>query len=579
MNSKHKASTSSTGADGSTRLTEATVLPPVRELSMAESRFAHETFGMEANALRRPPVSKLGVLDVGTNSIHLVMAEISPEGDFRILGCDKQMVQLGKGGFVEHVLTDRAMNDGLGALKRFVKMTRLRGIINLKAVATSAVREAKNGGDFLRRVRDELGFDLRVISAEEEARLIYLAVRHAVDLGDQDHLMVDMGGGSLEIVVGNSERADVTASVKLGASRLAELFLQSDPPAKDELKALRRHINEELESLSSRIGDRAFEKLITTSGTIANVAVICMHRRGISRIEPFNTLGMDRSEVKSLLEDLSKMARVDRMKIAGLDERRVDSVLPATMLIHTLLRKYDISSVEHCGMALREGVIIDHIARHRASLRARATWPDPRTRSAYHLGERCGFHRDHAQHVSKLALSLFDQLAPIHRLNHCYRDLLRYACLLHDIGYMISYRSHHKHSYYLIRNGRLKGFSEREIEVIANLARYHRKGLPKKAHYSYHNLDKADRRSVRRLIPLIRLANALDRTHYSAIHSIECRLSEDCLHLSASASKDAELELWTANLHKRLFKKRFGIPIEITLNSEQTAIEHHEHRI
>lgn len=514
-------------------------------------------------AVRRPPVALFGAIDVGTNSIHLVMVEISPEGDFRILGREKEMVQLGKGGFARHVLTSRAMSDGVNTLKRFIKMARLKGIGRLRAVATSAVREARNGGDFVRRVQDELGLDLHVISAEEEARLIYLAVRHAVDCGDGDNLIADIGGGSLEIIIGNESRSELLFSVKLGASRLAELFLHSDPPAANELKALRQHVERQLAPVMERIGRRRIVRGIVTSGTIENVATICAYRRGTREIEPFTQLRIRRSELKGLIADLSGLSREERSRVPGLDARRVEAIVPAGVVLHMLMRKLDLDEVEYCEMALREGVIIDHIARHRVGLRARATWPDPRPRSVFHLAERCNYRAEHAEQVARLALSLFDQLAGLHRLDARYREMLRFACLLHDVGYLISHESHHKHSYYLIRNGGLQGFHEAEIELIANLARYHRKGRPKKSHYSFQNLAGVHRPVLRRLIPLIRLANALDRTHYSVVESLACRVLPDRVSLHVHARRDAELELWTASLHRRLFERQFGVPLEI----------------
>lgn len=532
----------------------------------------------QSTGLRKPPVTNLGAIDVGTNSIHLVMAEISPDGDFRILGRDKQMVLLGKGGFSQHVLTARAMDDGLAALRRFVKMARLKGITRLKAVATSAVREARNGGTFVTRVREQLGLDLHVISAEEEARLIYLAVRHAIDLGGGCNLIADIGGGSLEIVVGSAHQAEVVSSLKLGASRLGELFLHSDPPTAGELKALRHHVEKSLEPLATRVGPRSFDRCLATSGTVQNLATICAYRRGAQEIDPVTQLRIERPELKDLLSDLGGMTRDERSSVPGIDARRIDSVLPATVLLNVLMRTFGISTVEHCDMALREGVILDHIARHRAGLRARATWPDPRTRSVLHLGERCGYRREHAEQVARLALSLFDQLATLHGLDAPYRDLLKYACLLHDTGYLISHKSHHKHAYYLIRNGGLQGFSETETELIANLARYHRKGRPRKSHYSYQHLDRADRPALRRLIPLIRMANALDRTHYSVVDSVTCRVAKNRVHLLAHTRKDAELELWTAGLHRRIFEKEFGMPIVISLAPLNAGREDEERR-
>lgn len=523
-----------------------------------------------------PAAAKFGAIDVGSNSIHLVMAEISPEGDFRILGRDKEMVLMGKEGFERHMLTNRAMHEGLQALKRFVKMAHLKGVNRLRAVATSAVREATNGGDFVEAVRDQLGLALHVISAEEEARLIYLAARHAVDLGEGDNLIMDIGGGSLEMVVGNASRAEVLASVKLGASRLAELFLRQDPPAEGEFKALRRHIEQNLNPLVQRVGQRTFTHCIGTSGTVENLATICAYRRGATEIEPFTQLHIGRAELKGLLAELGELSREERLKVAGVDARRADSILAGAAVLLAVMQAFGIDMVEHCDMALREGIILDDIAKHRAHLKARAMWPDPRMRSVIYLGERCQYRPEHAEQVARLAVSLFEQLKPLHGLDDRYRELLRYACMLHDVGYLISHKSHHKHSYYLIRNGGLQGFSEQEVEVMANIARYHRKGRPRKSDYSWANLDKEHRRPVRKLLAMMRLANALDRTHDMVVDAVSCRLTADAVEISVHTEKDAELEMWTARRQAEFFEREFERQVRISLVRPETQETAHD---
>ncbi|HKQ50008.1 MAG TPA: Ppx/GppA phosphatase family protein [Phycisphaerae bacterium] len=515
---------------------------------------------------------KFGAIDVGTNSIHLVMVEVSPEGDFRILGRDKEMVQLGRGGFVEHVLTERAMEDGLACLTRFAKLARLKGVGRLRAVATSAVREARNGGDFVQRVRRALGLELHVLSTEEEARLIYLAVRHAVNLGNDDHLVVDVGGGSVEVIVGNANRPEVLFSAKLGALRLSELYLKKDPPAVEEIKALRRHVESALAALENRVGRRKFDRCLATSGTFEHLAEICTRRRGEEQSDT-DVLRVSRAEIKTLLSDLIGTRRDELLKVPGMEARRVSTILPAATTLMALARMFDISQFEYCDMALREGIIIDHIASRRAHFLARATWPDPRTRSVVQLAERCGYNRAHAEQVQQLALSLFGQLAALHHLDDRYRDLLSYACLLHDVGYMISHKGHHKHSYYLIRNGGLQGFSEPEIEIIANIARYHRKAWPRKSHYSYQQLDREGRDAVCKLIPIIRLANALDRTHYSVADALDCRVNADRVEVLVHSGKDMELEMWTARRQCPLFEREYGVQVAVSLASNVKELQ------
>lgn len=549
--------------------------PRASPLDAEEHESGPAFMSARAQVFRRPPPAKLGAIDVGTNSIHLIMAEISPEGDFRVLGRDKDMVQLGKDGFTRHVLTHRAMHEGVQTLKRFTKMARLKGISRLRAVATSAVREATNGGDFVEAVRERLGLQLHVISAEEEARLIYLAVRHAVDLGGDDNLIMDIGGGSLELIVGNAARAGILTSAKLGASRLAELFLHNDPPAVSEIKALRRHIEEHLQPVLKQVGARSFARCIGTSGTVQCIAAVCAYRRGTPEIEPYTQLAIERAELKSLLADMQHLNRDQRLKMAGVDARRVDSVLAGSILLLMAMQAFGISQMQHCEMALREGIILDDIATHRAHLKARAMWPDPRIRSVIGLAERCNYYPAHAQQVSRLALELFDQLATLHNLQANYRDLLRYACLLHDIGYLISHRNHHKHSYYLIRNGGLQGFSEQEIEFVANLARYHRKGRPRKSHYSWQNLAREHRPAVHKLLPLVRMANALDRTHDNVVDALECHIAPRGIELVVRARKDAELELYMARRQAGFFERQLDTAIRIVLAGQDVQEKSH----
>jgi exopolyphosphatase/guanosine-5'-triphosphate,3'-diphosphate pyrophosphatase len=520
------------------------------------------------DVVRKPPPAKFGAIDVGSNSVHLVMVEISPEGDFEVLGRDRDPVRLGQGGFEDHLLTQEAMDRGVDTLKRFRKMCELKGVTRLQAVATSAVREAHNGGDFVERVRREVDLRLRVISREEEGRLIYVGVRHAVNLGDRDHLIVDVGGGSTELVVGNATEPRAIHSFKLGGARLAELFLTSDPPTDGERKKLRNHIRETFEPALAQFRGYAFKRCIGTSGSIKSLALLARHLLAEeSDCDPdeWTHLTLTRSDIKLIINELGPLSREDRRKCPGLDARRVDSTIPVAHVMLHLMMDLDIDGIDFCDFALREGVIIDHISRHRQKLLARATWPDPRRRSAIHLAERCGYRREHAEQVTRLALRLFDQLGRVHQLEPSYRELLAHACLLHDIGYLISHKDHHRHSYYLISNGDLKGFDEQEVEVIANIARYHRKNRPKKTHANFSRLATAHRGPVQAMAVLLRLANALDRTHYSVVDDVTCRLEHRHIGLEVHTTQDAELELWMARRHAKLFRREFAAGFDVEL--------------
>jgi exopolyphosphatase/guanosine-5'-triphosphate,3'-diphosphate pyrophosphatase len=524
-----------------------------------------EFLNRRSKALRKPPATLYGAIDIGTNSVHLVLVEISPEGDFRVIGSDKEMVRLGRGGFSKNELTDEAMDAGIAALRRFVRMARLKRVTKLKAVATSAVREARNGGDFVARAKDELDLLVNVISMEEEGRLIYRGVANAVDLGTHNNLIVDIGGGSVELIVGTAREAKCICSVKLGGLRLAELFLHSDPHSPSEYKALRQHVRHGLADALATMQGHPVTRCIGTSGTIRSLAMLCAHRRGDYSDDP-NAIGrITVADLRALRDQLRFSTRAERLRIPGMDARRVDGCLPAAIVLLEVMRGMNVAGLEHCASALREGVIVDYIGTHRRKLLARATWPDPRMRSVIQLAERCDFARNHSEHVAGLAVQLFDGLQPVLRLPEIYRELLRYAGLLHDIGYLIGHPAHHKHAYYLISNGKLRGFDAQEIQVIANIARYHRKDRPRKSHYSFQQLKNDHRQPVRRLSVLLRLADALDRTHYQIVDAVGCEISPDRVDLRVHTAHDAELELWTVRRIAPLFEKEFDLALGVRL--------------
>ena len=543
--------------------------PVIEPSAVAVGPEAAERRGTPA---RRPPTTVFAAIDVGTNSIHQVIAEISPEGDFKILDSDKDMVMLGQGGFINQQLTSAAMDLGLAALKRYQRIAELKGAAKIKAVATSAVREAHNGGSFVERVRRETGLQLLVISREEEGRLIYLGVRHAVELGNHDNLIVDIGGGSAELIVGNAEQALAIHSLKIGGSRLAELFLRRDPPHPDELKALRHHVRDQLAPVLATLQARTFARCIGTAGTTKHLAGLCAAYGGRGAEGESSGVFIHADELHGLVPELLAKSRAQRLAMRGMDPRRVNGCVAAGVVLLAVFDGLGLRTLEYCESALREGMIVDYIGRHRQKLRARATWPDPRSRSVLYLAERCGYRRAHAEQVARLALRLFDELAPLHGLPASYRELLHYAGLLHDIGYLIGHTAHHKHSYYLISNGELKGFDPQEIEVIANIARYHRKERPKTAHFSYQRLIRAHRRPVRCLAVLLRLADALERTHYGVVQDVYCRIGRRTVDLRVRAVQDAELELWTAQHNCAYFEREYGRRLRVRL-AEESAPE------
>jgi exopolyphosphatase / guanosine-5'-triphosphate,3'-diphosphate pyrophosphatase len=500
---------------------------------------------------------RVAAIDIGTNSVHMVIVEVTDQLAFRILGSEKDLTNLGSAALVHHKLTRRAMVHTYQILSRYTQIARKLDCDVIRAYATSAVRECANGGDFVQLLKLELGLDIRVISAQEEARLIYLAVRQAVDLGDQPTLIVDIGGGSAEIIVGTAEKPLLLQSRKLGASRLTQQFVLSDPISKRNLKDLEKHIDETLKPLLAQAKSMGIQRVIGTSGTMENVAAMCHAQYGEKDSRHRLLTLMSHEDFAEVYKRLRRLPVEDRRELPGLDPGRADQIVAGATVVNYLFENLGIESVEVCDRAMREGMIIDYMQTHWPKIRLSVQIRDPRRRSIMELGRRCNYNEAHALQVANLSLSLFDQLKSLHRLDAHAREMLEYAAITHDIGWHIGHSSHHKHSYYLVKNGDLDGFSPVEIEIIANVARYHRRSAPKKSHEAYMSLRAEEREIVCKLAALLRIADGLDRGHYGNVRRLKVVRSGGKISIRLLTSADPELELWGARHKTEMFETLF----------------------
>lgn len=500
---------------------------------------------------------RLAAIDVGSNSVHMVVAQADADGGLTTLWRMKEMVGLGRISFPSRRLSREAMDRALGTLGRFVQEARHRQAEKVLAVATSAIREAENGGRFIERVRRELGLHLRVVSAKDEARLIYLGVRHAVSLGTTPSLILDIGGGSVEFVVARKDHPLLLESRKLGAARMTARFIKSDVAQVSEIKALLSHYDAELRPLIASIRSFKPARIIGTSGTLENLAAMC----GRGDEEP---PVIRRGPFCKMLDQLLETSSDQRSRIRGLDDQRRDQVLAGAILVNELFRRLDIEEIEICRSAMREGLLVDYLAHHRPELQVRRRIPEPRRRAVLDLARRCHWQQAHCEQVARLALRLFDQLRPLHGLEKEDRELIEYGALLHDIGALIGPRRHHKHSMYLVLHGELGPFSAREVKIIANIARFHRKARPSKKHASYASLSRSGRRTVRIGAALLRVADGLDRTNCAVVTNLRCRIRRRRVELIVKARGDAELEIWSALARSGLFERVLGRKLSIT---------------
>lgn len=488
----------------------------------------------------------------------MIVAQIEADGTITTLWRMKEMVGLGRISFPSRRLTAEAIERAVNTLGRFKQAAMQRQCEKIVIVATSAVREALNGGDLIQRVRDELRLYIKVVSAREEARLIYLGVRHEMDLGDEPHLVIDIGGGSVELIVGDSHGAAMLESRKLGAARMTAQFVKSDPISKPDRQSMLRHYERELDSVIKQIEELNPASVIGTSGTLENIAAMCEEAD-----EEGATL-ITRKGLERVYEKLIRTNAQERETIGGLDDQRKEQIVAAVVLVKFLFDRLELKKIRLCGSALREGILMDYLARHKPEMAVRREVPDPRRRAVIDLARRCHWHEQHSQQVAHLTMRLWDELRGVHDMDSGERELVEYAALLHDIGWHIGPKGHHKHSDYLIRNSDLdQHFTREEVSIIAQIARHHRKRPPGLDQERYASLPKRSQRIVDVGVALLRIADGLDRSHSSVVRDLKCRIGEKKVTVRLQVRADAELEIWGARRKGHWFERVFGKEIDL----------------
>ncbi|MEZ5203714.1 MAG: Ppx/GppA phosphatase family protein [Acidimicrobiales bacterium] len=493
----------------------------------------------------------LAAVDVGTNSLHLVIARTTQGERFEVLTREKEMVRLGHGSSEMKQLSPDAIDRAVAALDRFRRIAESHGA-PLRAVATSAVREAENRKDLLRRARKEAGVEIEVVSGVEEARLIHLGVLQALELYDKRLLLCDIGGGSTELLIG--ERGEVLASVslKLGAVRLTDRFFAAEGLHPSAVDSCRRHIQSTLSSFDRSAERFPPEVVVGSSGSIEQVVRLA---RGLEGDEPLRTLNgasLRRKQVSAVVDALIEArARGTTSDLPDLDPKRADIALAGALVLEGVVKRFGIKELLISEYALREGVFLDTVQRHTGGSVEHLR--DVAMRSVLDLQAACDEDPVHSQHVARLALELWDQTAELHGGSDDQRALLEAGALLANVGLAISHAKHHKHAYYVIRNSdRLVGLTDGEIELVAQIARYHRKSAPKASHPEWAALDDDDQRTVVLASAILRVAIGLDRSHRQLVPSVTAeargsdRLRVAIAPVASGADVDVELEHWSA---------------------------------
>jgi exopolyphosphatase/guanosine-5'-triphosphate,3'-diphosphate pyrophosphatase len=519
---------------------------------------------------------RLAAIDIGTNSLHMIVVRVRADLSFEVIDREKEMVRLGAGGLDGKALTPEAMHAALQVMSKFKRLADSHGVDEIIAVATSATREAQNGSEFLKTIVATTGIRARVISGTEEARLIHQAAAYGVGLAGDTAVVIDIGGGSVEITRGAGPAMETGKSFKLGVIRLTERFVKSDPLTPRDERRLTRFVEGEIGKYLGQLAKQGFDRVIGTSGTVQSIGCVAVAERSSNtnlRNRRISAKQLHRARKQLVARDLQ-----ERLKVPGLEPRRADLAVAGSVLLDTIVRRLGAADITLCDLSLREGLILDYIARHRKEIAQADRYPDVRRRSVFELAERCNYWPEHAQQVARLATMLFDQTRMMHGLTDREREWLEFAALLHDIGVHISYERHHKHSYYLIKNGDLRGFEPEEIDIIGLVARYHRQAAPKRSHDIYGDFGKKRRKTIRTLAAILRLAEGLDRSHSQPVSGLEVHDRGDDGLLQLRATGDAELELWAASRHAAEFERLIGKPLRVEVSATVTSgTPHAEH--
>jgi exopolyphosphatase/guanosine-5'-triphosphate,3'-diphosphate pyrophosphatase len=506
--------------------------------------------------------SVLAAVDIGTNSVHLVVARVD-EDRIEVVEREREMVRLGSSAGDMKRLAPDAIDRGIDALVRFQQVAAIHGA-GVRAVATSAVREAENRAEFLDRA-SAVGVEVEVISGFEEARLIHLGVLQAVPVFDRRVVVCDIGGGSTELVVGNQGDVVASRSLKLGSIRLTRRYFPGDKLERGAVEACRRDIRAALAPAVREVERSGFDVAVGSSGTIEAVCRMVAARGGNNVPRTLNNLTVSRRDIDRVVRRLVKASTVkERAKVPGLDPGRADIILAGALILEQVVHEIGATELTFSDYALREGVLLDTWRReHGGSLHHLS---DLRRRSVMRLAGQMDEDPAHSAQVARLALAIFDATAPRHGLGDDSREVLEAAALLANVGLFVSHAGHHKHSYYVIRNSEmLTGFTDREIELIAQVARYHRKSAPRRKHPEFAALGRDDQHRVRVLAGLLRVAVGLDRNHAARVRSVTCRDGDGALvvEVTPEPGADVSLELYAANVRAELLSDALGAPVEV----------------
>jgi exopolyphosphatase/guanosine-5'-triphosphate,3'-diphosphate pyrophosphatase len=497
---------------------------------------------------------RLAAIDIGSNSLRLIVAEAMREGNYRVLDEEKETTRLAGKLSSTGRLDPEAVEKALAALSRMKRIAEGFQVNELRCIATCAVREAKDGEEFCRRVKQEVGLDVEVISAEQEGHLAFFSVARNFALDKKDVAVADIGGGSTEIVLASGNIIETMCTTPLGAVRLTEMFADENGMIGEDYPKMVAWIDRELKRRTKHAILRP-HLLIGSGGTFTSIAAMVMFMKGQGGM-PLRGYEVTRAEVSHLVDRLRRMSLKARKNVPGLSPDRADIIVAGLTIVDRLLVHFQVNRVQIHDRGVRDGLLLTMLDQ---SLGAPSQNPHDQEAAIERFALNCGADMDHGRHTARLAGMMLSQLVGKYDLTAEDRPLLEAAARLQDVGYLINYDQHHKHSYHLIVNSRLAGFKPHELEIIANVARYHRGSFPKKSHDNFKRLSKADRSRVRKLAGILRIAGGLDRSNSRQVQGVSLQLCPQLITFNLIAKQNPDVDLWAAERRAELFEEAFAV--------------------
>lgn len=512
---------------------------------------------------------RLAAIDIGSNSIRLLVAEALPDGTYRVLDDEKRTTRLAHGLAEDGWLSTEAMVASLDALARMKAIAEGYGAERLAVTATSAVREAENRAEFLELVQKRVGLTIDVISGVEEGELSFASAARHFDLKPINAVIMDLGGGSAELIFAAHGVVEAVYTMPIGSVRLTEELVTTDPISEKDFRRLRKRVSKRF---AETVGDPLFvpQALVGAGGTFLALANMSMRRRG----KVFPTAGgyeLDRGEVRHILEHLRGLPLRERRAVPGLHADRADIIIAGVTVVERVMKLLGVNRLLINDRGVRDGMMLRMIAEtFTPQARPEEASADPLA-GVRQFAAACALDQVHPEHVTRLARQIFEQLQGPLGLPAEERLILEAAGLLHEVGYLINYEKHHQHSYHLILHGNLRGLSPKQRELVANVARYHRRARPKRKHENFARLTPAEQDTVRRLSAILRLAGALDRTHTQVIQSVCCERRGGEVILTALAEREPEVDLWSAEEDGKYFEDLFGVRLKMKWKKPEGA--------